>query len=68
VSDSFPYEWIKKKWREGFFVTAMATANTQWAVIMSRTQGIISQVSKHCAGADHIQTHTNRTSFVNLRL
>jgi hypothetical protein len=44
VSDSFPYEWIKKKWREGFFVTAMATANTQWAVIMSRTQGILSQV------------------------
>ena len=25
-------------------MTAMATANTQWAVIMSRTQGILSQV------------------------
>jgi hypothetical protein len=44
VSDSFPFEWIKKKWREGFFVTAMATSNNQWAVIMSRTTGIVSQV------------------------
>ena len=44
VSDSFPFEWIKKKWREGFFVTSMATANTQWAVVMSRTTGISHQV------------------------
>ena len=53
VSDSFPYEWIKKKWREGFFVTCMATANTQWAVIMSRTPGIISQV-RTCSRAPTI--------------
>ena len=26
VSDSFPYEWIKKKWKESFSITAMATA------------------------------------------
>jgi hypothetical protein len=29
VSDSFPFEWIKKKWREAFHVTAMATSGTQ---------------------------------------
>ena len=45
VSDSFPYEWIKKKWREGFYVTCMATATNQWAIIMSRTSGISEQVS-----------------------
>lgn len=43
VSDSFPYEWIKKKWREGFFVTAMATSSQQWAVVMSRTSGYLDQ-------------------------
>ena len=26
VSEAFPYEWIKKKWREGFHVTSMATS------------------------------------------
>lgn len=26
VSDSFPFKWINKKWKEGFFVTSMATA------------------------------------------
>jgi hypothetical protein len=41
VDSSFPYEWIKKKWREQFHVTAMATAGKpgekqQWAIVMSR--------------------------------
>ena len=44
VADSFPFEWIKKKWREGFYVTAMATCVNQWAVVMSKTTGIIDQV------------------------
>ena len=43
VSDSFPYEWIKKKWKEGFFVTSLATSNQQWAVVMSRTSGFVDQ-------------------------
>ncbi len=45
MSDNFPYEWIKKKWREGFHVTAMATAASQWAVVMSRNAGYSDQVS-----------------------
>ncbi|CAA3000498.1 casein kinase 1-like protein HD16 isoform X1 [Olea europaea var. sylvestris] len=44
VSDSFPFKWINKKWREGFFVTAMATAGTRWAVVMSRGAGFSDQV------------------------
>ncbi len=44
VAESFPFEWIKKKWREGFYVTAMATCVNQWAVVMSKTTGIIDQV------------------------
>jgi hypothetical protein len=44
VSDSFPYEWIKKKWREGFYVTALATAGSQWAVVMSRNTSFTNQV------------------------
>ena len=43
VSDSFPFEWIKKKWREGFHVTAMATAGPKWAVVMSRNSGFQAQ-------------------------
>lgn len=46
VSDSFPFKWINKKWREGFFVTAMATAGTRWAVVMSRNAGFTDQVIK----------------------
>ncbi|KAI5651244.1 hypothetical protein M9H77_37249 [Catharanthus roseus] len=44
VSDSFPFKWINKKWREGFHVTAMATAGSRWGIIMSRGAGFSDQV------------------------
>ncbi|KAA8528147.1 hypothetical protein F0562_035602 [Nyssa sinensis] len=44
VSDSFPFKWINKKWREGFHVTSMATAGTRWGVVMSRNSGFSDQV------------------------
>lgn len=45
VSDSFPFKWINKKWREGFHVTSMATAGSRWGVVMSRNAGFSDQVS-----------------------
>lgn len=44
VSESFPFKWINKKWKEGFYVTAMATAGSRWAVVMSRNAGFSAQV------------------------
>lgn len=44
VSDSFPFKWINKKWREGFHVTSMATAGSRWGVVMSRNAGYSEQV------------------------
>ncbi|KAF8696391.1 hypothetical protein HU200_037302 [Digitaria exilis] len=44
VSDTFPYKWINKKWRDGFYVTSMATAGSRWAVVMSRNTGFSDQV------------------------
>jgi hypothetical protein len=44
VSDSFPFKWINKKWKEGFYVTAMATAGSRWTVVMSRNAGFSAQV------------------------
>ncbi|GMP94946.1 hypothetical protein CsSME_00044193 [Camellia sinensis var. sinensis] len=44
VSNSFPFKWIRKKWREGFAVTAMATAGSTWAIVMSRGTGFYNQV------------------------
>ncbi|KAJ6824351.1 casein kinase 1-like protein HD16 isoform X1 [Iris pallida] len=44
VSESFPFKWINKKWREGFYVTAMATAGSRWGVVMSRNAGFSDQV------------------------
>lgn len=44
VSDSFPFKWINKKWKEGFFVTSMATAGSRWAIVMSRNAGFRDQV------------------------
>ncbi|KAJ7011884.1 hypothetical protein NC653_002088 [Populus alba x Populus x berolinensis] len=44
VSDSFPYKWINKKWKEGFYVTAMATSGSRWGVVMSRGAGFAKQV------------------------
>ncbi|KAJ4954034.1 hypothetical protein NE237_030866 [Protea cynaroides] len=44
VSDSFPFKWINKKWREGFHVTSMATAGNRWGVVMSRSAGFSYQV------------------------
>ncbi|XP_057454401.1 casein kinase 1-like protein HD16 [Lotus japonicus] len=44
VSDSFPFKWINKKWREGFYVTAMATSSIRWGVVMSRGAGFSDQV------------------------
>jgi hypothetical protein len=43
VSDTFPYKWINKKWRDGFYVTSMATAGSRWAVVMSRNAGFSDQ-------------------------
>ncbi|KAL3632966.1 Casein kinase 1-like protein hd16 [Castilleja foliolosa] len=44
VSDSFPFKWINKKWKEGFFVTSMATSGSRWVVVMSRTSAFSDQV------------------------
>eukprot|EP01018_Ginkgo_biloba_P039928 Gb_06673 [translate_table: standard] len=44
VSDSFPFKWINKKWREGFYVTSIATAGSRWGVVMSRNAGFSDQV------------------------
>lgn len=44
VSDSFPFKWINKKWREGFYVTSMATSGSRWGVVMSRGAGFSEQV------------------------
>merc|ERR1719324_307201 len=44
VSDSFPFKWINKKMKEGFYVTSMATASSRWAVVMSRNAGFVDQV------------------------
>ncbi|XP_077233723.1 casein kinase 1-like protein HD16 [Tasmannia lanceolata] len=44
VSDIFPFKWINKKWKEGFFVTCMTTAGSKWCVVMSRNAGYSHQV------------------------
>ncbi|GAB2276960.1 Casein kinase 1-like protein hd16 [Dionaea muscipula] len=44
VSDSFPFKWINKKWKEGFHVTSMTTAGTRWGIVMSRNAGFSGQV------------------------
>ena len=44
VSDSFPFKWINKKWREGFYVTSMATAGSKWGIVMSRGAAFSDQV------------------------
>ncbi|KAL4354351.1 hypothetical protein GQ457_06G020370 [Hibiscus cannabinus] len=33
VSESFPFKWIIKKWKEGFH-TSMTTAGSRWGVIV----------------------------------
>ncbi|KAE9584630.1 hypothetical protein Lal_00021743 [Lupinus albus] len=44
VSESFPFKWINKKWKEGFYVTAMATSASRWGIVMSRGAGFSDQV------------------------
>ncbi|QHO47028.1 uncharacterized protein DS421_6g192790 [Arachis hypogaea] len=44
VSESFPFKWINKKWKEGFHVTSMTTAGNRWGVVMSRNAGYSDQV------------------------
>ncbi|XWS18954.1 hypothetical protein CRYUN_Cryun32bG0089200 [Craigia yunnanensis] len=44
VSESFPFKWINKKWREGFYVTSMATSGSRWGIVMSRGAGFSDQV------------------------
>ncbi|KAF8023217.1 hypothetical protein BT93_F0657 [Corymbia citriodora subsp. variegata] len=31
-----PFKWIKKKWAEGLYVTAIATSGRQWAVVSTK--------------------------------
>ncbi|KAK4746278.1 hypothetical protein SAY87_012590 [Trapa incisa] len=44
VSESFPFKWINKKWKEGFHVTSMTRAGSRWGVVMSRNSGYSDQV------------------------
>ncbi|KAJ6844937.1 casein kinase 1-like protein HD16 [Iris pallida] len=44
VSESFPFKWINKKWKEGFHVTSMATSGLRWGIVMSRNAGFSDQV------------------------
>ncbi|KAL5209253.1 hypothetical protein ABZP36_004876 [Zizania latifolia] len=44
VSESFPYKWINKKWKEGFHVTSMGTAGNRWGIVMSRNAGYSHQI------------------------
>ncbi len=37
VSDAFPFEWIKKKWKENFYITSMATAGVTAAWSIKRS-------------------------------
>lgn len=53
VSDSFPFKWINKKWREGFYVTSMATAGSRWGVVMSRNAGFSDQVWFICCPSNY---------------
>ena len=53
-ADSFPFKWINKKWKEGFFVTAMSTSHSRWAVVMSRNAGFVDQArGRRRAGMCH---------------
>lgn len=64
VSDSFPFKWINKKWKEGFYVTSMATSHTRWAVVMSRNAGYIDQVLFCRPGSCPLPAHI-RTSIIS---
>ncbi|XP_044985281.1 casein kinase 1-like protein HD16 isoform X2 [Hordeum vulgare subsp. vulgare] len=44
VSESFPYKWINKKWKEGFRVTCMGTSGNRWGVVASTNAGYSYQV------------------------
>ncbi|XP_020097648.1 casein kinase 1-like protein HD16 [Ananas comosus] len=44
VSESFPFKWINKKWKEGFHVTSMATSGGRWGIVMSRSARFSDQV------------------------
>jgi hypothetical protein len=59
VSESFPFKWINKKWKEGFHVTSMATAGSRWAVVMSRNSGFSDQVLLIANAIFPIQTALN---------
>jgi outer membrane protease len=39
VSNTFPYKWINKKWRDSFYVTSMTTTGSRWAVVVSHNAG-----------------------------
>lgn len=46
VSESFPYKWINNRWKEGYYVTAMATSGSRWGVVMSLGAGFSAQVGQ----------------------
>ena len=60
VSDSFPFKWINKKWKEGFYVTSMATANMRWAVVMSRNAGFSDQARPRPRARTHLRKQKRR--------
>ncbi|EXB97661.1 hypothetical protein L484_020211 [Morus notabilis] len=43
VSDSFPSDYIEDMQKRGYFITAMATSGSKWAVVVSKGAGFSSQ-------------------------
>jgi len=44
VFEILPFKWIKKKWAEGLYVTAIATSGSQWAVVSTKGTRFTDQV------------------------
>ena len=43
VSKSMPFDWIEEKWKEGFYITALATFHTRCAVVVSQYADLVGQ-------------------------
>ena len=56
VSDAFPFEWIKKKWKENFYITSMATAGAHPRPLASCGSLLCLRICMHIHCSSHKAT------------
>jgi hypothetical protein len=66
ISNEFPAEFVKQRWKEGFEITTLASDGVEWVLVMSKNSRLTSQRWKISSSfpTDYVRDALSRGEFV----